>query len=154
MTNRTIPILLVVYLWLIGCSAQSQSSDAPVSSLTRPPTEESVAAALPPYVSSHEPQWGASNPAPTNVPTPPGIAEEEEEEEEDPEVEACHITAEACFSAESNELACLTALAGCLAGTEATDVGACIQAEVDCLNAGTNAVTCETQADACLEELE
>ena len=74
--------------------------------------------------------------------------------EEDPDVEACHTTAEACFSAESNELDCLTALAGCLADTEATDVGACIQAEVDCLNAGTNTVTCETQADACLEELE
>jgi hypothetical protein len=153
----TVSFVIAAFI-LAACSSNSMPETNPEPAYSAAASEMYLGASLAPYASPNEPVWSPGKAAPNSVPTPPGIAEEveedEEEEEEDPVVEKCHTTAEACFSSESEEIECLTALATCLNATTATEVGACIQAEVDCLNSGVDAALCGNQADTCLEDLE
>ncbi|MEC8024443.1 MAG: hypothetical protein VX223_10950 [Myxococcota bacterium] len=160
------PIYLAFMLlfWFCGCSAKSQPtllSGQGLASVVGTRADDELA----PYISSNEPTWPNSGMTPTRVVTPllPNTGDEdedeaeggeEEEQEDDPAIEACHDAADSCFASDGDELPCLTALVQCLSATEAKDMAACIQSEVDCLKAGMDSATCEVQADGCLGALD
>ena len=160
--DQLVYIVFGLLFWFCGCSAKSQPtplSGEGLATVAGPGSGNELA----PYISSYEPTWPNSVVTPTRVVTPlvanagdedEDDAEDGEEQENDPAVEACHDAADSCFASDGDELPCLTALAQCLSATDAKDMAACIQSEVDCLKAGVASVTCEVQADGCLGALD